>query len=1270
MPSPFIQDMYADQWTNGSQPLPNSTTSQLGGALKFAAGLGVIGLAGQANWYGKPGWDYITNAVRKVEEYSPGRVFRTFQISHMLSPLETASKQYRYFSGADISRLYGDHTGAGRLWMEQVSRLTGRDMFASDIVSQGFRFEKGQLRLGKTGGETLLAHAGIMRSPTGAAQQFQQGYARSLAGGPLVGGAQELDAVKKAFGQRIPFEDIYGRRQAGEAMMFVGGKSRAQAAKRLAFGYGATLAERINQLARAPFEMEPFKSVFTKVPGLNKIRLGVVPSSGLKTIGKITGKLGILGTAAFMAYQTLDYHARESDTLDNTLFGEGISAGLSSLWTRGQVGISKVAETLGGHAYRESQEEIAPKSTQLGTLAAFPLMGAMGGLSISYMSRIRRQRALGKAGMSFEQAAIGSNLEDAFFRQALYETKIPSDLLTGASEKTLKLIEKQTQAKASGWMGRMSRKMPNFLARGKMSPTRLRWMLGAGIGLAVVAPFLPGALVPSTRPEELEKIYSGEQRVPIRKGRWWEFGRQPYEGTSIDRFRAHWYPRMLARAKEKSIWGEDAPSPFKKWITENFTYDLEKKHYEDRPYPVSGTAFEDIPFVGPILAATVGRLVKPAKLMHTEDWMGGEGGDSTVRMPLKYQQEDLSAMGEVGPGSPISPYGFKGTVGEQAYRLTEMVGLPGFTMTAIKEAITGTPDVFDQEMQLESARRMYGAERGLWDLDLGGGLGSTELLRRLYPHRRRQIEQYNPIRNTMPEWMPGPGERSPDFLHGDPYAKVPEGESRLPGEGYAALHPELKGVSPKDYPAIHRFAILGDIGAYTDKYKEALAQVREESKYGQLSAEDRVLYNQTLSEVTARKKRKEFSPYRYREQYRTPIQEMLAEVNEATKENKGPSWFEDTVGSYWENLTHNAETFLESLTPMSPASKLVHTRTAIEDYKKTQVYGTMNAFWGHPIRDFIKPTANSAAAAAGWEGIPESVREVRGLEEYFDILKYVKYTRLNRQARIEGDKSAAKEFESKRRETLFGINPYTYNYSHIYRALPRRDRDYFQAFADANMEERAEIMKAIPENEQALMMARWKLQDEADMQKAVKAGVLSEKQVAQSEEVLQDLFENKETEGMPKNKQLWAEYIATRLSGEAYPDWYRRVKLLPEALDGKSLPGPDWVGWCPSVDLGDIKLKIVEREGKNMYDYDLWPDRQRAVARRPFIAEAADEVGGEMNIAEIRRRISQVLGVNNVKETQITVEKMAGPSTNQVEMNIREDRDSEALRIYRHRGLN
>lgn len=50
-----------------------------------------------------------------------------------------------------------------------------------------------------------------------------------------------------------------------------------------------------------------------------------------------------------------------------------------------------------------------------------------------------------------------------------------------------------------------------------------------------------------------------------------------------------------------------------------------------------------------------------------------------------------------------------------------------------------------------------------------------------------------------------------DFKKGDPYTKVEQGFARLPGDGYTALHPELEGIDPEDYPDIDKMRILADV---------------------------------------------------------------------------------------------------------------------------------------------------------------------------------------------------------------------------------------------------------------------------------------------------------------------------------------------------------------------------------------------------------------------------------------------------------------------------
>ncbi len=81
----------------------------------------------------------------------------------------------------------------------------------------------------------------------------------------------------------------------------------------------------------------------------------------------------------------------------------------------------------------------------------------------------------------------------------------------------------------------------------------------------------------------------------------------------------------------------------------------------------------------------------------------------------------------------------------------------------------------------------------------------------------------------MPSWMPGE-DYLINFQKGDPYIKVDEGYARLPGTGYEALHPELEGLKPEDYPDIAKMRILGDVAPYSREYQKYSSRVRAQSR--------------------------------------------------------------------------------------------------------------------------------------------------------------------------------------------------------------------------------------------------------------------------------------------------------------------------------------------------------------------------------------------------------------------------------------------------------
>jgi hypothetical protein len=123
---------------------------------------------------------------------------------------------------------------------------------------------------------------------------------------------------------------------------------------------------------------------------------------------------------------------------------------------------------------------------------------------------------------------------------------------------------------------------------------------------------------------------------------------------------------------------------------------------------------------------------------------------------------------------------------------------------------------------------MTNISRRYYERELGAGLGPSPTLKEHFGYSeplRRFIQresfepQANEIPNTMPSWLPG-DDYMTNFKVGDPYVRVDDGYARLPGAGYEALHPELKGLNPEDYPDIHKLRILSDVAPYSREYNQ------------------------------------------------------------------------------------------------------------------------------------------------------------------------------------------------------------------------------------------------------------------------------------------------------------------------------------------------------------------------------------------------------------------------------------------------------------------
>jgi hypothetical protein len=492
--------------------------------------------------------------------------------------------------------------------------------------------------------------------------------------------------------------------------------------------------------------------------------------------------------------------------------------------------------------------------------------------------------------------------------------------------------------------------------------------------------------------EEIRDFYeSGE--VAIRKGRYWGIGSNtPYTGGKIDRYVPNWYRRAKSDYKftdtmygsESEYWANhwmptitNPLAPIRHFFLDPYHY--ERKHEEDRPYPISGgfSEVDMIPLIGPAINNTVGRVLKPrrehpdlekAHRAYIEElnanvaaqYEAAGGGGYLQGMPAggyNLGEVPVSGPGIAGTGAPSAGYGgisgvtpeqfammvgdtggaagetrrrisainsmysdiggpslgatgknvrsltaledlrdpdviadladigtmhsVSGTARDTFYSMTEFAGIYGFstkTLVGFQESGRG--------MTLEQSSRIGSYQRAFWDMELGGLGGNLSEIGRRYNPRDPNKNYWNPIKNKMPEWLPG-SEYFIDFKHGDPYVKIANGEMRLPGDAYETLyklHPDAFG----EYGAFDRFRILADVAPYSENYKFYRRIVSQMNQNGMLSDDMVKEYAEVRDQVSNRKKKYRFYNNRFRnsdvEEETVTITRMLDATTFLTKE--------------------------------------------------------------------------------------------------------------------------------------------------------------------------------------------------------------------------------------------------------------------------------------------------------------------------------------------------------------------------------------------------
>lgn len=760
---------------------------------------------------------------------------------------------------------------------------------------------------------------------------------------------------------------------------------------------------------------------------------------------------------------------------------------------------------------------------------------------------------------------------------------------------------------------------------------------------SAAAGLTPGGM---TYEEKKEQLVEGE--VPIRQGRFWPLGNTPFKGGKIMYYRPSWYRKLQGGAAFTSdLYG----SPLEKFLFYNDIsplrpldpYRFERKHYEDRPYPVTGEYFSG-PFgpAVPFLNMTVGKVLKPQKTMHEQELLAGlasyapagefgayntQGyiqsgipvagptfaqssgivgmtpvgfsGSAPVTGIAAQNQEMASRAGAMntagtinrsylsdinsqyisasyGPpkvsgvmtprivaaGQPIEPSNAAFQAGEFGYRMQEMAGIYGFGFASLREKFGfGQGDFEPQRAVLQSASKAYGTSRAFWDLNLGGlgdvpipsreAIGNiefSEIVRRFIPKERTNVDYINPIPNLMGQqypFLPGP-EYFTDFTTGDPFAKVQEGEIRLPGVAYERFN-KLYSDETGRYGKVNQLDILADIAPYSKKFRTLNRQIESEN----LSPEERIKIEEIRAQVENTTKKYEFTDYKYSD----------------ASLGGGPLNMMGRMGEY---IAHS-DNFV--------TSKIFGKRTALEDWERRNVYGATFPEWQRPIESYINPMLQKAtqenpiiaAASLGFVGsmfgrtpaaklfgttvgvaagagagivgnvyeavtgdryIPQERKKELALEEYTDILNYVKNTRLATMARESGDLRSAVQFKMAAKRTMYGADIYGADVETLSLAIPKRKREHFKAMIEAPESERGRILSTAGRLERRIYEAAWGMEVE-------------------------------------KKPEL--------------DDYFTRHEL----------PDASWEGWHPNTNIDSVKIKMGQSMGLEMSQMGYYPQQIR-----------------------------------------------------------------------------
>ena len=202
-------------------------------------------------------------------------------------------------------------------------------------------------------------------------------------------------------------------------------------------------------------------------------------------------------------------------------------------------------------------------------------------------------------------------------------------------------------------------------------------------------------------------------------------------------------------------------------------------------------------------------------------------------------------------------------------------------------------------------------------------------------------------------------------------------------------------------------------------------------------------------------------------------------------------------------------------------------------------------------------------------------------------------------------------------QTAIGSNLFSDNPDYIARTLPGRDRRYYEEFREeTNPEERERIVHVVSPQMADALMAQWTKQraagEHADGETVSpfsdSGGLVSDEDVARGEE-----------------------------AGVAPGDVHRAAEIAKFfGRRGLRLPDAESPVLAENLDYEDLKLKVIQWEGLDYHDFNVFDDRANVLWRKPYLDGAVRELtaGEDRSVDQMESDIESIIAMSKGGDAQ------------------------------------